>query len=175
MAGERIRTLLRVIEPVHDRVIVSTGQDWNLRRLHRADPELGLGFDPGHYIDYALEGADVFLPRMMGAYGYRDDHPMAVGKTEEACDYLAERFAMLALQAPWAREFFLSYQLILQMLDDGFDVVEQLHERDVEVTAWTPDYNGPGSLAVLDRLAAAGVDRITTNPIPAWFDACGQG
>ena len=51
---------------MHDQVIISTGQDWNLRRLHRADPELALGFDPGHYFDYAIESDIFFLPRTMG-------------------------------------------------------------------------------------------------------------
>lgn len=171
MAEERVRSLLDVIEPVHDRVIISTGQDWNLRRFHRADPELALGFDPGHYLDHAIEGADVFLPRSMGAYQYRDDHPMAFGKTEAVVDYLAERWPLLLLQAPWAREFFLSYLLILQMLNDGFNICDWLHERGIGVTAWTPDCTSPKSMGVLDRLMAAGVDRVTTNTMPAWLEA----
>ncbi len=171
MPATRIRALLDVIEPVHDRVIVSTGQDWNLRRLHRADPELALGFDPGHYIDHAIEGSDVFLPRAMGAYKYRDDHPMAFGKTETVTDYLSERWETLMVQAPPAREFFLSYLLVLQMLDDGFNVAPRLHERGITVTAWTPDCTSGDSIQVLDRLMASGVDRITTNTIPAWMEA----
>ncbi len=171
MADERVRSLLDLIAPVHDQVIISMGQDWNLRRLHRADPELALGFDPGHYMDYAIESDQFFLPRTMGAYGYRDDHPMAIGKTEDVTQYLADRMEMLVFQAPFAREFFLNYRLILQMVDDGFDVCAWFHERDIDVTAWTPDYRGPESLAALERLVVAGVDRITTNTIPAWLDA----
>jgi glycerophosphoryl diester phosphodiesterase len=171
MSEDRIRTLLGLIAPVHGHVIISMGQDWNLRRLHRADPELALGFDPGHYIDYAIESDVFFLPRAMGAYGYRDDHPMAIGKTEDVTRYLADRMEMLVCQAPFAQEFFLDYHLILQMTGDGFDVAAWLHRRDIDVTAWTPDYRGPDSLAVLDRLIAAGVDRITTNTIPAWLAA----
>jgi glycerophosphoryl diester phosphodiesterase len=168
MPEARIRTLLNAVAPIHDRVIVSTGQDWNLVRLHRADPELALGFDPGHYLDHGIEEQPMFLPRNIGAYGYRDDHPMAVGKTEDVRDYLHDRWTLLGLQAPWAKEFFLSYVLILQMLDDGFDVVAWLHEHSIAVTAWTPDYRNAKSLDVLDKLMAAGVDRITTNTIPAW-------
>lgn len=173
MAEERVRSLLAVVEPVHDQVIISTGQDWNLRRFHRADPELALGFDPGHYFDHAIEGADVFLPRSMGAYQYRDDHPMAFGKTEAVTDYLEERWTLLHLQAPWAREFFLSYLLILQMLNDGFNICDWLHERGIAATAWTPDCTSNRSVGVLDRLMDAGVDRITTNTIPAWMEAIG--
>ena len=96
MHDDRIAILLDVIAPVHEQVIVSTGQDWNLRKLHEADPELALGFDPGHYIDHAIEGSPVFLPRAMGAYGYRDDHPMAFGKTEPVVDYLVRAVELAA-------------------------------------------------------------------------------
>ena len=171
LPDDRVQSLLDVIGPVHDQVIISTGQDWNLRRFHRADPELALGFDPGHYFDHAIEGADVFLPRTMGAYRYRDDHPMAFGRTEEVTDYLAERWTLLHHQAPWATEFFLSYLLILQMLKDGFNICDWLHERHVAVTAWTPDFTSEKSLGVLNRLVDAGVDRVTTNTIPAWIEA----
>jgi glycerophosphoryl diester phosphodiesterase len=54
------------------------------------------------------------------------------------------------------------------MQDDGFDMVAWLHEHGIAVTAWTPDYRGPESLRSLDRLIAAGIDRITTNTIPQW-------
>jgi len=173
MPPARIASLLDAVGDMRHRVIVSTGQDWNLRRLHAADPALALGFDPGHYIDHAIEGANVFLPRAMGAYGYRDDHPMALGKTEAVADYLAVRWDTLITQAPPAREFFVSYLLILQMLRDGFNVVPLLHQRGIDVTAWTPDCTTDDSIGVLDKLAEAGVDRITTNTVPAWVAAAG--
>lgn len=171
MREERIAVLLDVIAPVQGQVIVSTGQDWNLRKLHGAAPDLALGFDPGHYIDHAVEGSQMFLPRATGAYGYRDDHPMAFGKTEPVVDYLSERWNLLVLQQLWANEFFLSYLLLLQMLDDGYNVCEFMHSHGINVTAWTPDCHGPEAVEVFDRLAAAGVDRITTNTIPAWDSA----
>jgi glycerophosphoryl diester phosphodiesterase len=174
MSPGRIRTLLRVVAPIRHRVIVSTGQDWNLRRLHDADPTIAFGFDPGHYLDHAIEGADVFLPRTMGAYGYRDDHPMAFGRTEATTDYLYERMEMLMLHAPGAREFFLSYKMVLQMLDDGFNPIAFLRERGVESTVWTPDYHGHESLRMLARLLRAGVDRVTTNTLPAWKAAAAE-
>ena len=171
MSDERIRALLDVVEPIHDRVIISTGQDWNLRRVHRADPTLALGFDPGHYFD-AHGGSERFLlPAALGAYGYRDNHPLALGRTESTVDYLDERMEMLALQCPAPREFFLNHEVILQMLDDGFDVVGWLHEREIDVTAWTPDYVDASSVGVAERLLTAGVDRITTNTIPTWVAA----
>jgi glycerophosphoryl diester phosphodiesterase len=171
MALDRLRALSRVVEPIKDRVVVSTGQDWNLARLHRVDPEIAFGFDPGHYLDYAIEGQNLFLPRTMGAYGYRDDHPMAFGRTEATSDYLRERFEMLSLQVPAAREFFLSFRLVLQMLDDGFNVAEWLHARGVQANAWTPDYHRGESKRWMERLAAAGIDRVTTNTAPQWVEA----
>ncbi len=164
---ERVRALLEAVAPVRERVIVSSGQDWNLLRIHRADPSLALGFDPGHYIDHASEGTPFFLPRTMGAYGYRDDHPTAIGRTEEPAVYLRERFEALALQAPMAREQFLSYRLVLQMLGDGFDVAAFLRERGVDANAWTVDC-GKASAAAVEQLVRAGIARITTNTLEGW-------
>lgn len=171
MPDERVRALLGVVAPIHGRVIVSTGQDWNLRRLHHADPTLALGFDPGHYIDYVGEDTPFFLPRAMGAYGYRDDHPLALGRTEDTADYLRERMAMLSVQCPSAAEFFLNHRMTLRMLDDGFNAAEWLHKRGIDITVWTPDLRGDDSVRDLRRLVDAGVDRITTNTIPAWLAA----
>jgi glycerophosphoryl diester phosphodiesterase len=171
MEPERIQALLETVAPMHDRVIISTGQDWNLQRIHHADPTLALGFDPGHYLDHAVEESPFVLPRALGAYGYRDDHPLALGRSQSTADYLRERMAMLSLHCPTAREFFLYYRMVLQMQDDGFDVIGWLHERGIAATAWTPDYRDGDSVRDLRRLIDAGIDRITTNTIPAWLAA----
>jgi glycerophosphoryl diester phosphodiesterase len=171
LSAERLRALSDAVAPVKPRVIVSSGQDWNLRLLHAFDADLPVGFDPGHYIDHATEGSAVFLPRTMGAYGYRDDHPLAVGRSGSIAEYLALRFEALWAQAPASREFFLSYRFVLQMLGDGFNVAEFLHARRVEANVWTLDYDGAESMDALERLAASGVDRITTNTSLAWREA----
>ena len=123
------------------------------------------------YFDHAIEGTEIYLPRNMGAYGYRDDNPLAFGRTEAVGDYLRQRFEMLALQVPAAREYFLSYRLVLQMLDDGFDVAAWLHDRGIAANVWTLDYRNDDSLRVLESLRAIGIDRITTNTAPAWESA----
>jgi glycerophosphoryl diester phosphodiesterase len=171
ISNDRLRALIDTVAPVRDRVIVSSGQDWNLRRLHEAEPLVPFGFDPGHYLDHAVEGSPIFLPRTMGGYGYRDDHPLAIGRPESTPDYLAARMEALALQAPGAREYFLSFRMVLQMLDDGFDVAGWLHARGIGANVWTPDHDGPGSVRDLTRLVEAGIDRITTNTAPAWQQA----
>lgn len=171
MPPERLQALAAVVAPVRDRIIVSSGQDWNLARLHRAHPEIPFGFDPGHYIDHAIEGDSVFLPRTMGAYGYRDDHPLAFGRTEATADYLEQRMRTLLLQAPAAREFFLSYRLVRQMLDDGFNVAAWLHERGIGANIWTLDCHGAEAPQLMRRFIAAGIDRVTTNTALAWASA----
>ncbi len=167
----RLRALIDVVAPIKHRVVVSTGQDWNLRLLHAADPEIPFGFDPGHYLDHATEGDTLFLPRTMGAYGYRDDHPLAFGRTEAPADYLAARLEALTAQAPGAREYFLSYRMVLQMQDDGFDVVGWLHSRHIAANVWTLDHEGDDSVHHMRRLLEAGIDRITTNTARGWETA----
>ena len=171
MSDARLRALIDTVAPVREKIIVSSPQDWNLRRLQAADPSFPYGFDPGHYLDYAIEGQSVFLPRNLGAYGYRDDHPMSFGRAEAVGDYLETRMEMLALQAPAAREYFLAFRLVLQMLDDGFNVADWLHARGIGANVWTPDFHGPESRRWIERLVDAGIDRITTNTAPAWTAA----
>lgn len=171
LSDERLRALIDAVAPIKDRVIVSSGQDWNLGRFHAADPDLRIGFDPGHYLDHETEESPNFLPRMMSAYGYRDDHPLAFGRTEEIAEYLEQRFEMLLLQAPGSRECFLNYRLVLQMLDDGFNAAAFLHDRGIDANVWTLDYAGSASMAMLQQLLAAGFDRVTTNTLPAWQSA----
>jgi glycerophosphoryl diester phosphodiesterase len=168
MSEERLRTLDALVAPIRERVIVSSGQDWNLRRLRAVVPEIAIGFDPGFYIAHPTEDPNAAMPRTRGAYGYLDDHPLAFGRTGETAEYLSERLALLRLQAPGSREYFLSHRLALMMLDDGFNAAEFLQERGVDANVWTPDYEGPDSVAVLARLIDAGFDRVTTNTPRAW-------
>ncbi len=167
----RLRALADTVAPIRERVIVSAPQDWNLRRLRAAAPEVPQGFDPGHYIDHMIEQHQVVLPRQVGAYGYRDDHPMAFGRGNPVVDYLESRMEALALQAPGAREYFLNFRLVLQMLGDGFNPAEWLHTRGIGANAWTADYPGPATVAMAERLIDAGIERITTNTAPAWVAA----
>ncbi len=167
----RLRALADVVAPIRERVIVSSPQDWNLRRLRAAAPEVPQGFDPGHYIDHMIEQHEVVLPRQAGAYGYRDDHPMAFGRGNPVGDYLESRMEMLELQSPGAREWFLNFRLVLQMLGDGFNPAGWLHERGIGANAWTADYPGGATVEMVERLIDAGIERVTTNTAPAWVEA----
>jgi glycerophosphoryl diester phosphodiesterase len=170
LTPERTHALVEAIVPIRDRVIVSSGQDWNLRAL-AATGAVAVGFDPGLYIDRGVEGDNVYLPQHLGAYNYLDDHPLALTRSVPVTGYLEQRFEHLALLAPASREWFVSYRFVLQMLDDGFDAPAWLRARGIEPNVWTLDYDGEGTLAAYDRLAAAGVARITTNTRLAWEDA----
>ena len=168
LTSERIRALDDVIAPIRNRVIVSSGQDWNLLRIRRLAPGITIGFDPGWYIAHPTADAEATMPRAKGAYGYLDDHPLAYGRASDTDEYLRERFELLVLQAPGSREYFISYRLALLMLNDGFNVAEFLHDRGIDANVWTPDYEGPASLEILTRLTEAGFDRVTTNTTLAW-------
>jgi glycerophosphoryl diester phosphodiesterase len=161
LTAERAAALFGILRPLGLRAIVSSGQDWNLAALRARDSRLRLGFDPDHYL--AGGSRDVPLPAHVGAYGYRDDHPLAIGRAQPVSEYLSHRMAALAMSCPFAEEFFIEKSLILQASDDGASVVAPLHERGIKVSAWTLDYAGDESLRALGRLLDAGVDRITTN------------
>jgi glycerophosphoryl diester phosphodiesterase len=161
LSPERVETLARLVEPLADRVMVSSGRDWNLRAIASRVPGLRLGFDPNHYLDAGT--SDAPLPARLGAYGYRDDHPLAAGRTQPVEEYLRDRIEILLAQCPSAIELFIDYRLVLQAAADGVSLPELVHARGVAVTAWTLDYDGEASLATLAGLATAGVDRVTTN------------
>jgi glycerophosphoryl diester phosphodiesterase len=161
LTEERVHALIALTEPLGQRVLVSSGQDWNLRAINSQSKELRLGFDPDHYL--ASGQRKVPVPARLGAYGYRDDHPLAIGRAQPVAEYLRERMIDLVTQCPFAREFFIEYQLLLQAMNDGVSLSQLLHERGVAVSAWTLDYDGANSIAKLEALAAAGVDRITAN------------
>jgi glycerophosphoryl diester phosphodiesterase len=161
------------LQPVKERVRVTSPSDWALRRLHALDPDLPLGFDPLLYleIDYGEAKDPGVPPFRQGAYGYWDDHPLATRRWGPAADYLAARAEALWAQAPMGGIWYIDAELLAHALDDGFDWIGNLHARGVEVDAWTLDANRPGRVALARRLVAAGVDRITTNTAPALSQA----
>jgi len=168
-----LECLLRMVEPVKEIVRVTSVADWVLRRLHRLNSDLALGFDPLLYLE--VEGSDKEVPPFrIGAYGYRDDHPLATRRWGTTAEYLAARAEALAVQVPSNAGWYIRAALLEHALDDGFDWIAYLHERAVFVDAWTLDVEGPGHLALAQRLAFAGIDRITTNDVPRLAEALGD-
>ncbi|MBW4437805.1 MAG: glycerophosphodiester phosphodiesterase [Pleurocapsa minor GSE-CHR-MK-17-07R] len=160
---EPLRRLLRLIEPLGTRVLVSSGADWHLRRLRALAGWLDLGFDIGFYLDYRPQPADPRLPPFRaGAYGYHDDHIVAGQRLLPTPAYLAERCDILRLTTPGMSTWYVHHLLISRMLDDGFNLADWLHGHDIRLDAWTLDVGRPTSADAL-RLRDAGVDQFTTN------------
>jgi len=181
-----LRDLLRAVEPVKERVRVTCGEDWVLRRLRALDSDLALGFDPLLYLEIdadpavSPEEAPDPLPFRVGAYGYRDDHPLALRVWGTPADYLAARAETLAVLPPPGGVWYIHAPLLARVLDDGadevhpFDWIAYLHARSIQVDVWTLDAGQPGHVELARRLIAAGVDRITTNDAPRLSEALNE-
>jgi glycerophosphoryl diester phosphodiesterase len=164
-----LQGLLSMIGPIRERVRVTSGADWALRRLRSLDAELALGFDPLLYLgvpDETVHDSRV-PPFRIGAYGYPDDHPLSTRVWGAAANYLAARGEALSVLVPPGAVWYLNAELLCRSLDDGFDWISFLHSRGSEVDAWTLNAESPPELAMSRRLACAGVDRITTDDAPA--------
>ena len=163
---EPLRRLIRLIEPLGERVIVSSGADWHLHKMRRLAPWLDLGFDIGFYLDWRDPSWEVD-PRMppyhRGAYDYHDDHILARMRLLPASDYLAERCDSLALLVPGSSTWYVSHYVIARGLNDGFNMASWLHEKGMKLDAWTLDADKLEAVANALRLRDAGVDLFTTN------------
>lgn len=167
-------SLLTIIDPIMDRVRVTSVADWALWRLHELAPELPLGFDPLLYLDVREEDDDRELPpRRTGVYGYRDDHPLALTRWGSPDAYLRLRAEGLWRQAPEGAAWYIRADTLSRVLTDGFDWITWLHERGALVDAWTLDSNSLADRSLARLLADRGVDRITTNDAPALAGAIG--
>lgn len=168
-SADILARLVRDLRPVKERVRVTSPSDWALRRLRALDADLPLGFDPLLYIepDYGADSDPAVPPFRRGAYGYWDDHPLAMRRWGTAAQYLTARADALWVQAPAGAVWYIDATLLGQALDEGFDWIAHLHALGAEVDAWTLDAHKPERLALANRLAHAGIDRITTNNAPA--------
>lgn len=165
-SDEPLERLVRMIEPLGERVIVSTGADWQLRKLRRLAPRLLLGFDIMYYLDWAPDGSERdprAIPKTRGAYGYYDDHPLAGQRIWSGAEYLRDRYESLVGLGPDVSAWYVEHTLLAKSLDDGFNVAELLHAHGILLDAWTMDVTNPVAVANAPRLKAAGVDLFTTN------------
>ena len=161
-----LHNLLRQIEPIRDRVRVTSVADWAVRRLRALDPRLALGFDPLLYLDVETGDHRDAPPFRVGAYGYRDDHPLSMRVWGPPDSYLAARAEALSAQAPGDAIWYLRAAFLVRALDDGFDWIAYLHARGAKVDAWTLDAAKPDHVDLAHHLLSAGIDRITTNDAP---------
>jgi glycerophosphoryl diester phosphodiesterase len=161
---EPLRRLARILEPLGARALVSTTAVWQLRRLRSIAPWLEVGFDIHFYLDLRPEGStETSPPRLLGAYGYHDDHPIASHRFWPTADYLADRCAALVGLVPEVATFYINHDLLVRSLEDGFNWASDLHRAGIKVDAWTLDADNPVAVANARRLFAAGVDQFTTN------------
>jgi len=153
--------LARAAQPLKERAHFSTPADWNLRRLLAVDPALGVSLNPHCYIDTDMDD-EIRLP--MGAYGYRDAHPLARERVSTTADYLRDRFGGIMRLVPGVVETHLRVGMFERVLDDGIaDLAEIFHSLGQKLDVWTLDAETPRWRDRLTRIVAAGVDIVTTN------------
>ncbi len=165
-SDEPLQRLIGLIQPLGERVLVSSGADWQLRRLRKLAPWLMLGFDIMGYLDWQPAGKPrdpQASPRQLGAYGYYDDHVLAANVHWPAAEYLRDRCEVLMSLVPGVSVFYLEHPLIAQSLRDGFNWAEALHERGIKLDAWTMDVVNPTVVENAPLLLKAGVDLFTSN------------
>lgn len=163
---EPLHRLVQLIEPLGEQVIVSTGADWQLRKLRKIAPWLDLGFDIQFYIDWRDPDDEIdprIPPYRRGAYGYWDDHPLATARLTSPAEYLADRCASMVGLVPRLSTFYIDHRLLAQSLDEGFNWAAALHEHGIRVDAWTLDVGNSRAETNARRLLEAGVDQFTTN------------
>jgi glycerophosphoryl diester phosphodiesterase len=173
---EPLARLARIVQPLGERVRVSSAADWQLRRLRALAPWLAVGLEVQFYLDWEADPAardPRAYPRQRGAYGYYDDHPVAARRIWSAADYLWDRCQFLIGLAPGADMFYMNHRLLAQSLADGFNWAAALHRAGIRLDAWTLDATDPVAMANLPLLAAAGVDQVTSNTPAAVARALG--
>ncbi|NDJ61357.1 MAG: hypothetical protein GYB67_09540 [Chloroflexi bacterium] len=167
---EPLERFARIIAPLAQRVIVSSGADWSLRRLRKIAPWLRLGFDIHFYIDWRPDTYTppsdpdrVPPPYHKGAYGYWDDDLVARRRAWPIPEYLEDRFEVIAQQIPNIEACYLSHRFIAQTLADGFNPAAKLHALGMRLAAYTMDTHNPAAVTNAPLLLEAGVDLFTTN------------
>lgn len=153
--------LARAVQPIKGRIHCSCPADWNLRRLLALDPTLPVSLNPHCYID-TEDDQDARLP--MGAYGYRDAHPLARQRSSPVADYLRDRLGGIMRLVPGVREAHVRLEMFERMLDDGVaDAADIFHALGMKVDVWTLDAEAPRWRERFARVVGAGVDIVTTN------------
>jgi glycerophosphoryl diester phosphodiesterase len=168
--------LVEALQPLrgHDAVhaVVGCLGDWNLRALHRLDPELNLGLDFAYHLDAPVDDL-VRLPTRINAYGYLDDHPLGYRALLSPRDYLEDRVETLLSLVPSAVEFYLRKDFVHQALRDGFNPIAFIHDLlpNGLVDVWTLDWLPDGSRdEEMRALLDAEADQITTNTPVQWAE-----
>jgi glycerophosphoryl diester phosphodiesterase len=127
-------------------------------------PDLLLGFDPLLYLDLVQKEPreEGIPPFRVGAFGYLDDHPLAVQRWGKSSEYFEARAETLLQQVPAGITWFINAQLLDEAIDAGFNWIKYLQENGNTVDAWTLDMD---QAELASRMSESGVDFITTNQL----------
>lgn len=160
-----LRQFVSLLNPLKDRIQVTSVADWALRALAHFAPELALGFDPLLYLDIVdNEPRPAELPPFrVGAYNIRDDHPLSAFQWGPLGEYFAARAAALLVQAPPGCEWFIRAELLKMAIEAGFNWIDYLHQNGSLVDVWTIDVDQADHIKLAQFLVDRGVDEITTD------------
>ena len=160
-----LHNFLSIIEPVIDRVQVTSYADWAVRSLSTHAPQLALGFDPLLYLDLVEDEPrpEDIPPFRVGAYGLLDDHPLSAYQWGPAVDYFSARAEALLSQVPPGCEWFIRAEILKMALDAGFQWIDFLHQHGSTVDGWTIDVNDPDQVELAQLLVDEGIDKLTTD------------
>jgi len=163
----RIEELLRLVEPIRDRIVVGCTADWNLRRLLQVDPSVPVGFDPMFYLDWAPDEEELEpMPGVRGAYGYLDAHPLARERRGPTAEYLRDRLGGILRLVPAPRDLYIRLRTAERMVADdlGLDTMKtMIHDLGASFDLWTLDAGTPRWEERLRLALDLGADVITTN------------
>ncbi|GAC1319061.1 MAG: hypothetical protein NVSMB2_14160 [Chloroflexota bacterium] len=160
----RVEELVRLVEPVKERIIFGGGADWNLRRLRHVDESVLVGFTPMNYLDWVPENDALDpLPGVRGAYGYLDRHPLACERLTPTADYLRDRLGGVLRLVPGAREVHMRLSAAERMLADGLsDLADLVHACGMQLDVWTLNAGTDRWRERLQRALDVRADVITT-------------
>jgi glycerophosphoryl diester phosphodiesterase len=161
----RVEELLRLVEPVRERVVFGSNADWNLRRILHVDPSVAVGFDPLYYLDWAPDREEPErMPGIRGAYGYQDAHPLARERRGPTVDYLRDRLGALLRLVPNPRDLYIRLRTAERMAADGLDDLAAIvHGLGASFDLWTLDAGTPNWEQRLRFAVQSGADVVTTN------------
>lgn len=131
-----IANFARRVAPVARHMILSSGDAELVRLLSGAAPGIRIGYDPCH--DGALERLEA---------------------SRDFAGFVADAVAA----SPDAEMIYLYYEMVLQVMDAGFDMIAAFHAAGRRIDAYTIQRADAVTLPKVERLVALKVDQITTD------------
>ncbi len=156
----RRSALVRALEPVGAQVIVGSQAHWNLRDVGG----LRVAFDPTLQWHYAPGRRAELTPARLGVHGLWDDAPIAGIRYATPAEYFEARVEDIAGLLPRAVEWMVDIATLRHLASQGWLLGEELHQRGIELAAWTMrDEGRETSRALLRELFDLGADTIITD------------